>query len=633
MTSHGWNFGVSDIINLPTSQGSGYVLAPDGSGGLTWIATSSIGVTDHGALTGLADDDHTQYILASGTRTGAVSQRQTFTNAVDTSAYYEIGTTKYLHVAGGVNNLWVGKSVGANITTGTANVALGYRAGEALTTGYNNTFLGPVTGATVQAGYSNIAIGLDAMGEAGTTNAVLGNLAIGYGALKKVTADGNLAIGTGALTANTSGQGNIAIGSAAMSSNLTGYNNLAIGINALTGGNTTGYNNIALADYAGYGVVNRNSNVFIGSNAGASSDMNGCFAIGQQAGQYVGTKINNVYLGTYAGKQSTGSQCLYLGTFAGALSKGDFNIGIGDSALYNMGASATGAVTAIGRGAGNAFSGAYGATFVGYESGNASSGWNAVGVGAATLYGNTRNYVIAIGANAGYGNTYYRTIFIGAEAKNATADGQCLIGADFVAGYIDNFFLGSGVISTSASSRGITVQASGGSGTNNAGASHRVAGGKGTGNAAGGSLIFAVAPAGSSGSSLNSLFDWLTIASTKIGTLGEASDLAFGTTTGTKFGTATTQKIGFWNVTPVVQPSAYTQTYSTADKTLAAYTADTESSAYTGIDNAQGGTPYAQLTDLNALRVAYENLRAFTEDLAQHHNSVVDDLQTIGLVG
>lgn len=30
-------------------------------------------------------------------------------------------------------------------------------------------------------------------------------------------------------------------------------------------------------------------------------------------------------------------------------------------------------------------------------------------------------------------------------------------------------------------------------------------------------------------------------------------DLIFGTTTGTKIGTATTQKIGFWNVTPVVQ--------------------------------------------------------------------------------
>jgi hypothetical protein len=45
------------------------------------------------------------------------------------------------------------------------------------------------------------------------------------------------------------------------------------------------------------------------------------------------------------------------------------------------------------------------------------------------------------------------------------------------------------------------------------------------------------------------------------------------------------------------------------------YTADDESAAYTGIDNAQTGTPYASLTDLNALRAAYETLRAMCESL------------------
>jgi len=38
-------------------------------------------------------------------------------------------------------------------------------------------------------------------------------------------------------------------------------------------------------------------------------------------------------------------------------------------------------------------------------------------------------------------------------------------------------------------------------------------------------------------------------------TIGEANNIVLGTTTGTKIGTGTTQKIGFWNVTPVVQPS------------------------------------------------------------------------------
>ena len=84
---------------------------------------------------------------------------------------------------------------------------------------------------------------------------------------------------------------------------------------------------------------------------------------------------------------------------------------------------------------------------------------------------------------------------------------------------------------------------------------------------------------------------------------------------------------------PVAKAAAYTQTYSTADRTLSAYTADNESGAYTGIDNAQAGSVYAQLTDLNALRTAYENLRAFVEDLAQQHNSLLDDMQALNLVG
>lgn len=82
-----------------------------------------------------------------------------------------------------------------------------------------------------------------------------------------------------------------------------------------------------------------------------------------------------------------------------------------------------------------------------------------------------------------------------------------------------------------------------------------------------------------------------------------------------------------------VTGSAFTQTYSTADRTIGAYTADSESSAYTGIDNAQAGTVYAQLTDLNALRTAYENLRAFTEDAVQALNALIDDAQAFGISG
>jgi hypothetical protein len=89
--------------------------------------------------------------------------------------------------------------------------------------------------------------------------------------------------------------------------------------------------------------------------------------------------------------------------------------------------------------------------------------------------------------------------------------------------------------------------------------------------------------------------------------------------------------VGFYGVAPATRPAAITQTYSTAARTMNAYTADDESAAYSGIDNAQAGSVYAQLSDLNALRVAVENLRAAVENRSQVLNAVIDDLQANGL--
>lgn len=44
----------------------------------------------------------------------------------------------------------------------------------------------------------------------------------------------------------------------------------------------------------------------------------------------------------------------------------------------------------------------------------------------------------------------------------------------------------------------------------------------------------------------------------------DAVNVATGTTTGSKIGTATTQKISFWNATPVVQPAAVPNITTTA---------------------------------------------------------------------
>lgn len=89
-------------------------------------------------------------------------------------------------------------------------------------------------------------------------------------------------------------------------------------------------------------------------------------------------------------------------------------------------------------------------------------------------------------------------------------------------------------------------------------------------------------------------------------------------------------KVGVFGVTPVVRQASITQTYSTADPTLSAYTANVQSSAFTGIATGVGGTPYAQLTDLNLLRVAYENLRAFVEDAVQLQNTTINYMKSYG---
>jgi hypothetical protein len=89
-------------------------------------------------------------------------------------------------------------------------------------------------------------------------------------------------------------------------------------------------------------------------------------------------------------------------------------------------------------------------------------------------------------------------------------------------------------------------------------------------------------------------------------TLADAANIVLSTTTGSKIGTAVTQKLGFWNVTPVVQPAAAAQaaltnsTGGTADGTLSAVSG-------TG-DDADINNNFTELhTLLNAIRTALVN--------------------------
>jgi len=122
-------------------------------------------------------------------------------------------------------------------------------------------------------------------------------------------------------------------------------------------------------------------------------------------------------------------------------------------------------------------------------------------------------------------------------------------------------------------------------------------------------------------------------------TLGEGTSLILGTTTGVKIGTDPAQKVGFFNATPIARPSAYTQTYSTASKThnnpaSATLTDNSGGTAGTTLAAILGGGSACENATKDAiasLAAQINNLRADLLNLKQVVNSIIDDLQSLGL--
>jgi hypothetical protein len=95
--------------------------------------------------------------------------------------------------------------------------------------------------------------------------------------------------------------------------------------------------------------------------------------------------------------------------------------------------------------------------------------------------------------------------------------------------------------------------------------------------------------------------------------VSDAKDIAFATGTGTKIGTGTTQKIGFWNATPAIQPAAI------ADLSVT-FTSNAPAAANGSVTVANGNTPTAS----ELLEYCVE-LEAKLEDL-------LGKLRTIGII-
>lgn len=170
------------------------------------------------------------------TITAPTGQNLTITNPVDVTGTgntinvpvdggFKIGGANALSMKG-TNNVFIGSSTGASISTGVGNSFMGASAGFATTTGDNNMFIGTASGAANVSGLSNSFIGVNAgRFSTGNQNSFIG-AATGY---STTTGGFNSAFGSGAAYLNTTGNNNVFMGVNAGFSNATGSNNTFIG--------------------------------------------------------------------------------------------------------------------------------------------------------------------------------------------------------------------------------------------------------------------------------------------------------------------------------------------------------------------------------------------------------------------
>lgn len=291
----------------------------------------------------------------------------------------------------------------------------------------------------------------------------------------------------------------------------SGSSGLVSGTTAITGGATTQvcFNDggtLSCGD-AGF-VYNKTTNVgtFAGggvivtsSGAGtpthfevpALSALTGAdnYIIGTGAGSALTTSAGNIIIGSSAGNGATtgAGNSIFIGTDAGGGSNiGSANVAVGFSALDATTGTGAGSNVAIG-------SNSCGAVTTG--SNNVCIGTSAA---SATLTTGTHNTIVGslatVSANIG------ECIALGAAATCSAAN-QFVVGGS--TREIDQVYIGESV--TDASPGDVTIQSTGGSGTDIAGAGLYLAGGKGTGSAAPGELVMQTSVPGSTGTTLQSL--------------------------------------------------------------------------------------------------------------------------------
>lgn len=331
------------------------------------------GVTDHGALTGLADDDHTQYVLNTGdTMTGPLTvSSATLTAIAGTTAtaakagvYGTSGTSTGYGVYG-LNNSATGVGVlaqqsstgyalyatgGKNYFSGDVGIGVltpsallhGIKTTEQLRLGYDaSNYFSATVGSTG-------AVTLDAVGS-GAKFLYSDTLQVGTSPATYLYTTGVLDVGLNITLAtkpalsregNSGVVSNLWVGVPKPSGLTTGYENLIFAgdSGATTAGKsiTSGYKNTLIGAGAGYNITTGFSNLFIGTQTAASvTGGGGNIGIGAQA-LYGANPNNCVAIGAFAGYNLQTGYGVYIGDRASYSQQyGYHNCSIGDYTLYS----------------------------------------------------------------------------------------------------------------------------------------------------------------------------------------------------------------------------------------------------------------------------------------------------------
>jgi hypothetical protein len=355
-----------------------------------------------------------------------------------------------------------GVSGGGTVTgTGAISRVAFWSGASSLTSNANFTFT------TTSGLHASIGVGsLNEMLGTGAGNSTLnGNslVLVGNSAGVSLTSASNATlVGASAGFSLTTGAGSSAFGNLALFSCTIGSNNTAVGYQALKSQVSSG-GCVAVGDSALIATTAAN-NTAVGNTALQSlTSGTQCSAVGANALQQITTNGDATAVGYNAGTNPSGNQNTFIGSQAGVggvSSTAQTCTGIGYKALFAI--TSGSASTALGVLAGSTQTTATNCSFIGY------------GAGDSTAVGATGHFVVG---------------------SNSAA--------------ISTLFIGNG--ETNAAPQNILYNATGGSGSNIAGASFTIAGGIGTGTGIGGSVLFQVAPAGSSGSTANTLTTALTI--------------------------------------------------------------------------------------------------------------------------